>query len=492
VGGLDLAAFDDENQRLIVLRNPAESAQRDIYNLGVTPLDLVAADLNADGWTDLALTMDDETVAVYPNLGDGTFDSPVRLSMKNAQHLAAGDFSGDGLEDLVVHFGAWNPNALILNQSQRRLPAPRAQRVGYDHRAFALGDFDGDGALDLVSAFRNHGGLTISYGFGRTETEVRYEVGENSYTALVLGDFDGDADLDLIAGGETIHPQGIPLHLFLNDGTGAFAAPVSVGSGYFETGPTALAAADFNGDGLPDLAAADRVLLNTGPEGGWDISPLPVDAVYDHLRAGDLNGDGHQDIVGRSRDGYRGPYRVALLLGDDTGQFTEPLHLASLENVDSLVTCDVDEDTDLDILAVDSGDLVTLLNDGDGNFSLIHRLAVGVRERPQDRGLEVGDVNEDGFIDAVLFTTNALDNSHGTDTSREGIRIALGDGTGRFMLHGRMFSTPEALYGTVGDLDGDHDLDIVASHSSPYGRVISMLRNLLREPVPVGTTMLLR
>ncbi|MBN1476358.1 VCBS repeat-containing protein, partial [Candidatus Sumerlaeota bacterium] len=440
VGGLDLAAFDDDGRQLIVLRNPAESAQRDVIDLDATPIDLVAADLDADGWTDLALTLSDETVAVFPNLGDGTFDSPVRLSMKNAQLLAAGDFSGDGLEDLAVHFGAWNPNALILNRGQGHLAAPTARRVSTYHSAFALGNLDDDGALDLALVSHQSEGITILFEFGRTDRAVHLE--GNSYTALVLGDFDGDADLDLIAGGETTYPQGKPLHLFLNDGAGALASPISVGSGYFETGPTALATADFNGDGQPDVATSDRVLLNTGPGGEWDISPLPVDAVDDHLRTGDLNGDGHQDIVGIHSLSYQGPDRVALLLGEGTGQFAAPRHLASLENVDSLITCDVDADTDLDILAVDSGDLVTLLNDGEGNFSLTHRLAVGVRERPQDRGLEVGDFNEDGFIDVVLFTTNEI--PWATDTSREGIRVALGDGTGRFTLHGRMFSTPEA------------------------------------------------
>lgn len=143
--------------------------------------------------------------------------------------------------------------------------------AGAQGNRVAAGDFDGDGWDDLSfngAVFRNNRGV-----FERLSAEKLPHVhGAGSLWA----DADGDGDVDL-----WVFAQKPAVRLFLNDGAGAFAEAQDTGmGGELESGPEGAGLADANADGLPDAYLAvyeggdlgggrvDRLFLSAG-KGKW-------------------------------------------------------------------------------------------------------------------------------------------------------------------------------------------------------------------------------
>src|SRR5262249_49644227 len=138
--------------------------------------------------------------------------------------------------------------------------------------AVAAADVDGDRDSDLVVAYL--GGVSVLLGDGAGSFTVgNYTRGPDSAsTSVAVADFHRDGKLDLAAGEGG--PPGsyvgeVPVLLGHGDGTFAYPLTQSLGAGILASRE---AAADFNGDGLPDLAVTtfDRaggrlnVLINAG------------------------------------------------------------------------------------------------------------------------------------------------------------------------------------------------------------------------------------
>ena len=138
--------------------------------------------------------------------------------------LAAGDLDGDRRDDLVV---LQDPGtaSVMLAQKGRKFAAPQLVATGKQPRAAVIADLDGDGKRDLVVG----------------------NCGDNSVSVL----------------------QGL--------GDGTFAPPHRYSSQLNGTGlcPLAVAVADFDGDGKPDLATANGGVVTPGV----DQNSAPV---YDH------------------------------------------------------------------------------------------------------------------------------------------------------------------------------------------------------------------
>ncbi len=161
----------------------------------------------------------------------------------------------------------------------------------------------------------------------------------------------------------------------------AFAAPIT-----FETHvdypaaqfPLRVTSADLNGDGHVDLVAANpafdptfvvSVLLNLGDGTFAPAAFYPTGAPGRSVSAGDLDGDGDQDLAVGLQEG---DFRVALLENDGQGHFAAPAFLAPIAGrPDGIAVTDLDRDGDQDILiAQAAGDeVVVLRNQGGGSFA---------------------------------------------------------------------------------------------------------------------------
>ena len=222
---------------------------------------LVAADFNGDGKLDVAVVGDYVSsggATILLGNGDGTFRAAGTNLDVNADFglIATGDFNGDGIPDLVAtnYFEDGTPPIIFLGKGDGTFSAPKPASftLEYFPTSIVVGDFNGDGIPDL--AFSDLNGVEIALGNGDgtfNETSASpIHVPEELYS-LQIGDFNHDGKLDL-AGLDNYNDQ-IDLLLGAGDGTFAVTVTTPVVSTSF-VGPFQIAAADFNGDGVPDLA----------------------------------------------------------------------------------------------------------------------------------------------------------------------------------------------------------------------------------------------
>lgn len=160
--------------------------------------------------------------------------------------------------------------------------------------------------------------------------------------------------------------------------------------------------------------------------------------------AGDLDGDGFDDLVTIGGDGY------GVLLSDGAGGFATSVvggHPAGLVELG-----DVDGDGDLDIVETDGGPesgFYVRLGVGDGTFGEATVIAASHEHEVVD--LRLGDVDGDGQLDLVVADTR-------------GIKVRPGDGAGGFgepVLY-PLFAVGFAALELV-DVDADADLDLVGA-----------------------------
>lgn len=199
---------------------------------------------------------------------------------------------------------------LAFNPMDEGLP-----RTGLWQMGFALGDFDRDGVLDLALPPARKGEphpwiyLQRQEGW-RVWEQVRWAEGPAyDYGDVAVADFDGDGNLDLAL---ACHFK--PSYVLFGDGKGGFTRWVELPRRNTSVTSRALAVADFNRDGRPDivtLAELDldlttnqavtsglvNVALNT--PSGWQLSPasFPANLYGDQVAVGDFDGDGSPDIL---------------------------------------------------------------------------------------------------------------------------------------------------------------------------------------------------
>jgi hypothetical protein len=293
-------------------------------------MSMAAGDFNGDGKLDLALgRASDQLGGAGPGYlevllgnGDGTFNavpsSPATGSDPASKVL--GDFNGDGKLDIAVgnFSGPYNQGVanyigdsvtiLLGNGDGTFTPAPGSPvAVGYGPDALVVGDFNGDGKLDLAVANDWDNNVTILLGNGDgTFTPAPgspVAVGVEP-SALAVGDFNRDGKLDLAVA----NFEDNSVTILLGQGNGSFTpapnSPVSIES---PTLPYGLAAGDFNGDGLLDLAVSgfgdDTVAILSG-NGDGTFTPVAgccgtsVEGTKTlAMAAADFRGTGKLDLV---------------------------------------------------------------------------------------------------------------------------------------------------------------------------------------------------
>jgi len=351
-GVLDLAATPPDFQVLSLIQNQHVGEE------------LATGDLNGDGTPDLLVgaAQNHDDPAVVPgafvlfggdalatsgatieagSLGDFAVTAPelVMLTFATENGLAAGDLSGDGVDDLAVGdlvaddgaladtgavFVVFGGSGLAGAHDLASAPAdftlygPTGGNDSFGGGAYygglALGDLDGDGVLDLAA--RDAASAHVLFGplapgaHHLSSESADVTVGGLSEGGMLVMDATGDRvpDLVLDSGGDVRVLPG-PFATGQNLDAAAAAAFTLTGAG-----PRSLAAGDLLADLRPELLLGDPVarVVRVVPPGAYGPGDVPVDEVAPlvltgplavarnlghDVAAGDLDGDGRDDLV---------------------------------------------------------------------------------------------------------------------------------------------------------------------------------------------------
>jgi FG-GAP-like repeat/FG-GAP repeat len=287
------------------------------YEVGRNPQAVTAADFNGDGTPDVAyahLSFVGNTIAVQLNLGDGTMGNVANYPAQDQTNdIVSTDLNGDGHVDLVAISEGLSERGQVIDVYINRGAGTFRHTTasgGDGPTGLAVADFNGDGHPDLALANNSYGdqgttvGVLLGNGDGTFRPEVRYTAGAGVY-GITAADLNGDGRVDLAAARATADDLAYHISLFENTGAGAFtgAGEVTV-PGMPSRVPIqpVIAAADFNGDGRVDLAAGaklDNKIAVLRNQGGFAFARTLHRASFGstNLLARDLNADGAPDLV---------------------------------------------------------------------------------------------------------------------------------------------------------------------------------------------------
>jgi hypothetical protein len=364
----------------------------------------LAAPTNTVDFTDITSNTDLGTASLDPKMVSHTFGKALVTNASGApvQSVVA-DLNGDGFPDVATAnavFGA-STVAVFLGKANGEFQSPVSYPTGYFTSGIVAGDFNNDGILDLLAMSQDGSiALFLGNGDGTFKTPKVDNIG-GLPVAIVLGDFDRDGILDFA----TIDYFANTTSISLGKGDGTFKAPVPYAVG---SGPYYIAGADFNGDGYQDLTVVNdnvstvSVLLGNGDGTFQSQKTYTVGGQVEFVATGDLNLDGKPDIVVANYSDQT----VGVLLGKGDGTFA-PQVTYSVGGPDSgLAIADLNGDGVPDIVAsyYHPPQVGVLLGKGDGTFEAVREYDTG-----QSQGYEVtiADLNGDGTPDLISSDLHA-------------------------------------------------------------------------------------
>ena len=376
----------------------------DSYGSAVQMSFVAVADFNSDGKLDIAaIDRNNSVVQIFLGNGDGTFNvgaayptSP--LGDASSQNLVIGDFDKDGKMDIAVANSNTKDVGVLLGHGDGTFAnAVSYSTTGYSVYDIKAADLNGDGYSDLaVIAYTSEGVPAI--GILLADSNAPGTFGTASFVAvngrlnnLALGDLNNDGKIDMVVtehGGNLSNGQ---IEIFLNDGTGTFAAA-----------PTAYPASAIGG-------------------AGGDSWPLDIQMF-------DINGDGNLDLV-YLNDDYG---TLAVALGNGDGTIGTPAEFPSTEYVAGLALADVNGDGAMDVLAGEdeAGGFSVFLNPAGtgagGNYSLGTSTPTGTVAAGASATYTLDLAGSNGYTGTITLACSNLPNGAACTFSPSSV-IANGD-----------------------------------------------------------------
>jgi FG-GAP-like repeat len=338
---------------------------------------------------------------------------------------------------------------------------------------------------------------------------VTYDSGGFDAYAVSAADVNGDGKLDLVVinvcGADSTCSSNGSVGVLLNNANGTFGTAVTYDSNGWS--PIAVAVADVNGDGKPDIVVTNQCPTNAGyalcPTTGT-VSVLlgngdgtfQAAVTYDSggympysLAIADVNGDGRPDLILANFCGTdntcQSDAAVAVLLGNGDGTFQTAVNYDSgAFGADALAVADLRGDGKLDLVVANhcgqgcpigvlpiTGVLGILLGNGDGSFQPVTTYPTSAALTDS---VAVADLNGDGKLDIAVgnncIVTAPPECKGAESEGREQVDVFLGNGDGTFQ-NSKPYGTSAMSAGGIAlaDVNGDGIPDLeVAVVCAPF------------------------
>lgn len=469
---------------------------------GYAPLVMKPADFDGDGHMDFVALTGLATVEIMRNVPDvpGTFTRSFSLPFGSSTlrpSIAAGDFDGDGLPDVIAVREKPNRVHDLLfykGKGDGTLAEPISFPFAPDRTDFrfpqhiAVGDLNRDGNLDFViNASYNRSAVALGNGNGTFQTPLVYRTGTifGGDGGLHLIDLNGDGHLDLVSGNDEFNnsPRSIEIRLGLGDGTFGDAQlwGTSEGIGRLvfgdldndgrldvgyngssrqeavatylgrRQGLSGVLTTDINRDGRTDILAINhdnshvKRLINDGRGHFTRMHDLLVGAGPVELLSGDFNSNGRTDFLTINRSGRS----ISIMLADGLdGYARTDVPVGRLPVSGALAKVTGGEHDDLLVIDAQLNALFIMTQDGTGAFTESALIPLG--DKPSS--IAVGDIDGDGGVDVIISLV---------ETNR--LMVLRNRGSGQFAdpTYVNLPAQPGKI--AAGDLNGDGLLDLAVT-----------------------------
>jgi hypothetical protein len=340
------------------------------------------------------------------------------------------------------------------------------QIVGRTPTNMIVADFDGDGNSDIALVNWYDGSVQVLYGDGKGGSSYSYQmpIGTPPYGGafnLAAGDFNGDGIVDLAV----ITSDGY-VHILQFAGDRSFS---DFSKTYVGNSPEYIAVGDFNNDGTLDVLISCEepygmyYMEGTGfgsldPPKAINITRLPG-----QIAVADFNGDGNLDFAVGSIGSL-----VTVYLGDGNSNFSLLNTLYGGADPESVVVGDFNGDGSPDLASIsDSDDLITVfLNNNNGTGILSEKATYSTGSNAVTASITVGDFNGDGVTDLAYTTSIANPYSMDPDSAYETtVAVLKGKGDGTFSAGPTAITGKNPFAVVAGDWNGDGFTDLAVSNA---------------------------
>lgn len=478
------------------------------FAIDVLAVDIAVGDLNGDDTLDLAWvnTVRPQVEVLFGD-GLGGFVGSANLPVGSVPRaVAIADVNADGVYDIAVVSSSGDEVSLLLGSGRGTFAGPFNYTVGDRPQDIAVAAFNLDPGLDLFVTFEDSVLLLTSPGSPPIINAIGPTQGPLAGgTVLLIDGANFTAGATLTIGGTPV-----PATDLLVSGTNRIKAVVPPGAAgaadiavtTADGTDTAIGAFTYTADPIPEIDLRFTRLVFCNAETGDQVPDL--DACLENSTkdsdVADIDGDDLLDIYAAktTHHGDHGggidPDEVYFNIGSTgppiNGSFVDDLGVLRDVTVETglfdvtpgVVTndpdnkvqydiqiADLDDDGDLDVVAMHTDTLRILINDGFGTFTdetSTHITGLTPDEAFQWDDVDIGDVDNDGDLDII----GASRWDHGAGPPQMPV-LLLNDGTAHFAADFALLAAAATAEGLdpehashdvdLADIDNDGDLDVI-------------------------------